>query len=74
MVGGMDMLDAQQEGISELKQRDFSDIAILYRTHRQAEMLETCLKKESIPYLVTGREDFLADRAVRGAVSFSGFF
>ena len=34
-------------------------------------ILETCLRKEGIPYRVAGRDDFLADTAVRGSVSFS---
>lgn len=48
----------------------FADIAVLYRTHRQAELLETCLRKEGIPYVVMGRDDFLNDRTVRTALCF----
>lgn len=74
MVGGMDMLDAASP-LSWRGEpvRSFSDIAILYRTHRQAQMLEKCLIKEGIPYVVTGREDFLEDGRVRGAVAFFRF-
>ena len=72
MVGGMDMLDAQS-----LKIRNgsvgFSDIAVLYRTHRQAETLETCLRREGIPYVVTGRESYLSDSSVRGTLGFFRF-
>lgn len=71
LVGGVDMLDAtchagrrRRDGM-----RGLSDIAVLYRTHRQAEVLETCLKKEGIPYTVAGREDTLADPQVRRAVA-----
>ena len=74
MVGGIDMLDTDQgNGTERERLRDFSDIAILYRTHRQAEMLEKCLKKEGIPYVVTGREDYLADEKVRGIIDFFRF-
>ena len=72
LIGGIDMLDAQ-EGYScpdDRSPRSFADIAILYRTHRQAEHLETCLKKEGIPYVVTGREDFLEEDSVRGSLGF----
>ena len=48
----------------------FGDIAILYRTHRQAELLEQCLKQEGIPYLVTGRESFLEADSVQGSLNF----
>lgn len=69
MVGGMDMLDAQS-----LRTRSgshgFSEIAVLYRTHRQAEILETCLKKEGIPYVVTGRDSILTEQSVREALAF----
>ncbi len=72
LVGGMDMLDAQ-EGFScpdDRKPRSFSDIAVLYRTHRQSALLEECLKTEGIPYIVAGREEFLELPCVRGSVGF----
>ena len=65
LVGGMDMLSAgTEEGLG------FSDIAVLYRTHRQGEMLEHCLKTEGIPCVVSGREDFLAEETVRRVLAF----
>lgn len=72
LIGGIDMLDTETADTRQDSQtiRSFSDIAVLYRTHRQAEMLETCLKKEGIPYVITGRDDFLTDRSVRGTVCF----
>lgn len=71
LVGGIDMLDAQKEFSHILGSvRSFGDIAVLYRTHRQAEILETCLKKEGIPYVVTGREEFLQEDLVRGSIAF----
>lgn len=75
IVGGIDMLDAQtvSESRGEAQPRSFSDIAVLYRTHRQARLLEKCLRKESIPYTVSGREDFLADEKVRGTIAFFRF-
>lgn len=69
LVGGIDMLDAQEKRITE-RLTGFSDIAVLYRTHRQAALLEKCLQKEGIPYLVAGREEYLSDGKVRGTVSF----
>ena len=72
MVGGLDMLDAQwMEG--EEPPRSFSDIAVLYRTHRQAEMLERCLKKEGIPYVLSGREDALSLPTAQGTIGFFRF-
>lgn len=64
------MLDAQEIGIGKKENRGFSDIAILYRTHRQAQLLETCLRKEGIPYVTSGREDFLMEDDVRGSIAF----
>lgn len=71
LTGGIGMLEAQDifpenEGCIQ----SFDDIAILYRTNRQAELLENCLKKEGIPYIVSGRDGFLTEPAVRGTVSF----
>ena len=73
LIGGMDMLDAQGASRSEKRHFDFSDFAILYRTHRQGEVLEKCLRTESIPYVVAGREDFLDDAVVRGILCFFRF-
>ncbi len=75
MVGGIDMLDVQTVAARRRRRgaRGLSDIAVLYRTHRQAERLEYCLQKEGIPYTVAGREAYLADPAVRRAVAFFRF-
>lgn len=69
-IGGIDMLDVQENGMQEKKSRSFADIAVLYRTHRQAEMLEKCLRQEGIPYIVAGREDFLEAQEVRASLYF----
>ena len=69
LVGGIDMMDAQERRLTE-RIAGFSDIAVLYRTHRQAALLEKCLQKEGIPYLVAGRDGYLAEQKVRGTVSF----
>ncbi len=69
LVGGIGMLEAQ-EILHENKSLGFDDIAVLYRTHRQADILETCLKKEGIPYIVSGRDDYLMEPAVRGTICF----
>lgn len=70
LTGGMDMMDAQNFARGRERHRSFSDIAVLYRTRHQAKVLETCLQKESIPYTVTGKEDFLQDKTVRGTIDF----
>ena len=71
-TGGLDMLEVQKgyEAETQRRQRSFSDIAVLCRTHRQFRILEKCLAKEGIPYVTVGREDFLLDSAVRGTISF----
>lgn len=75
MVGGIDMLDAYgfARPAEEKKPRSFSEIAVLYRTHRQGKVLEQCLSQEGIPYVVVGKDDLLADSIVRGIVSFFRF-
>ena len=71
MVGGVDMLAAQRGGAPDREAvRAFGDIAVLYRTRRQAELLEQCLSRDGIPCVVAGREDFLNDGRVRGALCF----
>ena len=72
MVGGVDMLEAQQLG-QERKIRAFSDLAVLCRTHRQLELVEKCLRHDDIPCIISGREDFWNDDTVRGALAFWRF-
>ena len=71
LTGGIGMLEAHElfpEG--EGAGWTFEDIAVLYRTHRQAALLEECLGKEGIPYVAAGRESFLQEETVRGTVCF----
>ena len=72
MTGGMDMLESQRSA-ERTAFRSFSDIAILCRTHRQADLIEKCLRHDSIPCIVTGREGFLEDSEVRGTLAFFRF-
>ena len=69
-IGGIDMLDTEENDHRGDAARSFSDIAVLYRTHRQAAWLERSLRQEGIPYVVAGREDFLMRREVRAALAF----
>lgn len=69
MTGGVDMLEAQRAD-QERKVRAFSDIAVLCRTHRQLELIETCLQHDDIPCIVVGREAYLDSIEVRGVLAF----
>ncbi|HMM23030.1 MAG TPA: UvrD-helicase domain-containing protein [Selenomonadales bacterium] len=79
MVGGIDMLDTQTRPAARKakpaagQSRGFADIAVLYRTNRQAEVLEQCCLQEGIPYVVVGRDEFLADKPVRETLAFFKF-
>ena len=72
MTGGIGMLEAQEAAweSGERKIRSFDEIAVLCRTHHQAEIVERCLKKESIPYIMAGREDFLNAERVQNSLRF----
>ena len=72
MAGGVGMLEAHREAWenSGRKIRGFGDIAVLYRTNHQARLLEKCLRKEGIPYIVAGREGFLQEESVQGSICF----
>ncbi len=72
MVGGLDMLEVHHASAPDpyALKRGFSDIAVLYRTNRQARAIEQCLLKEDIPYIVAGRDDFLSDPEVSHALAF----
>lgn len=73
MVGGVDMREAHAPSAREQAARGFEDIAVLYRTNRQAQALEECLTIEGIPYAVTGRDAWTEDRQVRRAAAFFRF-
>ena len=70
ITGGMDMMDAQRFAAGRETHRSFGDIAVLYRTHHQAQLLESCLRKESIPCVVTGKDPFLQENAVKETIHF----
>ena len=72
MAGGVGMLEAHRAAWEngDRKIRGFGDIAVLYRTNHQARLLEKCLKKEGIPYIVAGREEFLQAESVQGSLCF----
>lgn len=72
MSGGIGMLEAHRDTWENdgRKVRGFGEIAILYRTNRQSQLIEKCLKKEGIPYIVAGREPFLEKDSVQGSICF----
>ena len=69
LTGGVDMLESQKMD-QDRKIRSFSDIAVLCRTHRQLELIEKCLRHDDIPCIVSGKEDFLEEKDVRGVLAF----
>ncbi len=72
MVGGIEMIDSHSGGKRPASGglKGFPDIAVLYRTNRQAYAIEQCLLKEGIPYIVAGRDEFLSDPQVLRAAAF----
>ena len=72
MAGGMGMLEAHQTAWRhpDRKVRSFDEIAVLCRTHHQAELVEKCLRTESIPYVIAGREDYLNEESVQNSLCF----
>lgn len=75
LVGGMDMLQAHAATAPSPAATNcgFGDIAVLYRTNRQASALEHCLLQEDVPYVVAGRHDFLSDPEVIKTLAFFRF-
>lgn len=71
-VGGIDMLSAHGKRAARQSTAlySFSDMAVLYRTNRQADALERCFRREGIPYVVAGRDRFLVDTPVRVTLAF----
>ena len=69
LVGGVDMLEAHQAPRPE-RVYSFSEIGVCCRTRRQLRLLEQCLRRDDIPCVIAGREDWLQDDIVRGALCF----
>ena len=65
MVGGADLLQANEEG-----KRSLDDFAVLFRTGRQADALEACFLQAGIPYRVVGQKNYLDAASVQHALSF----
>ena len=65
MVGGADLLQANEEGKLSL-----DDFAVLFRTGRQADALEACFLQAGIPYRVVGQKNYLDAASVQHALSF----
>jgi len=65
MIGGLDMLCSETHA-----RRSFADVAILCRTRRQLEQMETCLAHDDIPCVVHGHENYLSDNKVMGTLGF----
>jgi uncharacterized protein (TIGR00375 family) len=72
LVGGTDMLSAHGSfrGSKEGGSYSFGDLAVLFRTGRQAEALEEALCKEGLPYKVAGERDLFYLPRVRETVTF----
>ena len=73
MVGGADMNQADrgpQAGEGEKGEYAFGDMAVLFRTGRQADVLEECFLKEGLPYCLIGQRAFLESGSVRQALAF----
>lgn len=72
LVGGTDMLSAHGDyrGGKRMGSYSFGEIAVLYRTGRQAEVLEKVFAREGFPYRVVGERKLLYHRKVRETVTF----
>ena len=71
LVGGTDMVATDRaSGTSEPGSYAFDDVAVLFRTGRQAAVLEECFLTEGLPYSISGPRRFLEERGARDAVAF----
>jgi superfamily I DNA/RNA helicase len=73
MVGGADMVQADQHVERSAHTRSFGDFGVLVRTGQQAEVLEQCFLQEGLPYRLVGHTSFLAAHGVRQALAFGRY-
>ena len=70
LIGGIDMITAHQHKDNSQNSISPADIAVVYRTHKQAEHIAYCLETAGIPYTISGREDYLADEQIQLCLAF----
>jgi superfamily I DNA/RNA helicase len=73
MVGGADMVQADQHSERLDHTRSFSDFGVLVRTGQQAEVLEQCFLQEGLPYRLIGHKSFLEARQVRQVLALARY-
>jgi uncharacterized protein (TIGR00375 family) len=73
MVGGADMIQADQHVERSAHTRSFGDFGVLVRTGQQAEVLEQCFLQEGLPYRLVGHTNFLAAPGVRQVLAFGRY-
>lgn len=73
MVGGADMVQADQHTDRATATRSWSDFGVLVRTTQQAEVLEQCFLQEGLPYRLLGHTSFLDARSVRQALTWARY-
>ena len=52
------------------RKNKFSDYAILYRGNHQARIIEQCLRKERIPYTISGGQSFFDKAEIKDIISY----
>lgn len=57
----------------DAEEKDYSNVAILFRSHRHTPMLEIALSKANIPYLLEGKS-FFDDPVVEDILAYFHFF
>jgi uncharacterized protein (TIGR00375 family) len=73
MVGGADMVQADQHSERVDHTRSFSDFGVLVRTGQQAEVLEQCFLQEGLPYRLLGHKSFLEALQVRQVLALARY-
>ena len=72
LVGGLSMLsmDAGKVDNTGVDECSFADIAVLYRTRQQSEVLASVLEKAGIPFQMADRNHFFLNPGVQELISF----
>lgn len=65
-----DVISEHIQKLTQNKKRNYSDIAIFYRTNAQSRVIEEALRNNSIPYIIVGSVEFYRRKEIKDILAY----